>query len=101
MRMTTSERMLAGQVRQHLGRLVRIEVGEHDGDDLRMLEPDQLGHRARVHPLQRLEALAGAADVDAVDDARGLVLAERVDQHLAQELVGADAERGLALDGRA
>ncbi len=39
---------------ENLGRLVRLEVGEHDRDDLRMLEADQLGHGARVHPLQRL-----------------------------------------------
>ena len=31
-------------------------------------------------------------DVDAVDDARGLVLAERIDQHLAQEFIDADAD---------
>ena len=32
--------------------------------------------------------------------ARGLFVAERVDQHLAHEFVAADAERGLALELR-
>ena len=98
MRITTSERMRVGQLREDLGRLVGIEIGEHDRDDLRMLVADELGHGARVHPLERFEALARGPDVDAVDDARGLVFAERIHEHLAQELVRADADGGLLLD---
>ncbi len=65
--------------------------------DLRMFVPDQLGHGARVHPLEGFETLAGGAEVDAFDDARGLVRAECIDEHLAQEVVDADADGRLAL----
>ncbi len=51
-----------------------------------------------IHPLQGFETLGGAADADAVDDAGGFFLAERIDQHLAQEIIRADADRGLVLD---
>ena len=80
--------------------LVGIEVRQHDGDDLRMLVAHQLGDRARVHPLERFEALALAAEADAIHEARGLVVAERIHQHLAHEFVAAHAERGLLLEPR-
>ena len=47
-RITRSERSASGRQRQHFGRLVGIEIREHDGDDLRVLVAHQLGHlRAR------------------------------------------------------
>ncbi len=87
------------QVRQYLRGVIRVEVRQHDGDDLRMLEPDQLGDGLRIHPLQGFQALVGAADVDTVDDAGGFVLAQRIHQHFPEELVGADAHGRLGLDG--
>ena len=96
-RMTRSARMLVRQAGQHFG---ACSGSRYDstmamicGCSLRMSSATC----ARVHPLERLEALALAAEADAIDDAGGLFLAERVDQHLAHEFVAADAERGLAL----
>ena len=63
-----------------------------------MLVANELGDRARVHPLERLEALALAAEPDAIHQRVGFFVAERVDQHLAHEFIAADAERGLALE---
>ena len=51
--------------------------------------------RSRVHPLERFEALAAAVIRMRSMSARGLVVAERVDQHLAHEIVAAHAHRGL------
>src|SRR6201999_1487505 len=36
------------QVRQHFGGLVGLEVGENNGNDLRMLETDQLRYGASI-----------------------------------------------------
>jgi len=39
-----------GQTGEHFRRLVGVEIGEHDGDDLRVLEPDELGTaRESIH----------------------------------------------------
>src|SRR5690606_22862788 len=65
---------------------------------LRMLVTDKLGDGARVHPLQRLEALARPSEKYAIDDTRRLVLSQSIDQHLAQVLVDTHAERRLLLD---
>ena len=81
-----------------LRRVVRIQVGEHDGHDLRVLQADDLRDRTRVHPLQGLQALGVAPEQDAVDEAAGLVLAQGLHEDLADVLVGADAERGLLVD---
>ncbi len=62
-----------------------------------MLVANELGYRARIHPLERLEALALAAETDAIHQRVRLLVAERVDQHLAHEFIAADTERSLAL----
>ncbi len=85
---------------EDFSRLIGIEISQHDGDDLRVLEPDELGDFPRVHPFQRLQPFGRAADVDTVDDAGGFVLAQRVDQHLAQKFLRADPYGRLAFHGR-
>jgi hypothetical protein len=87
-----------GEVPQRLGGLVGLEMRHHDGHDLRMLVADQVGDRARVHPLQHLHARAVAPEQDAVDDAAGLVLAEGLHQHLAHVVIGTDADRRLLVE---
>ena len=82
---------------QHLGGQIRIQVRGDDGQHLRMFLPDDLGNRARVHPLEDVQALALPAHQDAVDDAAGLVLAQGVGQHLADVVVGADLDVGLTI----
>ena len=61
---------------EHLGGLVGIEVGDHDGLDLRVFVTDHVGHGTRLHPLQAVQAAGAAAEEDAVDQVVGLVLAE-------------------------
>src|SRR6187401_1817387 len=63
-----------------------------------MFVADEFRDRARVHPLERIEALALAAEPDAFHERIGFLVAERVDEHLAHELVAADAERSLDLE---
>ena len=55
-----------------------------------MFVAHDLGHGLRVHPLERFEALAAAGDRDAIHECRGLVFAERIDEHLAHEVLAAD-----------
>jgi hypothetical protein len=65
-----------GQVADHFGRLVRIQVGQHQRNDLRVL----LGHHFRdcpaLHPLQGFHTLAGMPKQHAVDQTPGLALAQ-------------------------
>ena len=75
---------------------VGFEVGQDDGDNLRVLEANDLGNRFRVHPLQRFQAVAAAAHQNAVDDAAGLV-AEGFFQHGTNIGIVADTQRGLRL----
>ncbi|MCY1370743.1 hypothetical protein D9M69_578480 [compost metagenome] len=63
-----------------------------------MLVADHVGHRARLHPLQAVQAAGAAAEEDAVDQVAGLVLAEGLGEHAADVAVGADAEAGLVAD---
>jgi len=84
----------------NFGSLIRLEVRQDDGDDLRVFVANELGHRARIHPLERLEALALAAETDAIHERIGLFVAQRADQHPAYEIIATDAERSLALQLR-
>ena len=90
--MIRSERMFSGRKLEHFGGLLGLEVRQHDGDDLRMFVAHQLGDGLRSPSTSALEALALAAEPDAVHQRRGLVVAERIDQHLAHEVVAADAD---------
>ena len=78
MRTSTSLRWRSPKQLQHLGRLVEVQVHQDRGDDLRVLVAHQLGHRARLHPLQAFDAADVAALQDAVEQQVGLVLAERL-----------------------
>ena len=86
------------QLQHHFSGLIRIKVGQHDGDDLRVLVAHQIGNRTGLHPLQRFEALGIAAEQDAVDQARGLVFAECAHQYATHVIVGTDAEAGLGVE---
>ena len=63
-----------------------------------MLVADHIGHGARLHPLQAVQTTGIAAQKDAVDQPAGLVLAQRLSEHLADIAIGADAETGLVAD---
>ncbi len=54
-----------------------------------MLLADDFGNGARLHPLEHVQALVLPAHQDAVDDAASLVFTQRVDEHLADVVVGA------------
>jgi hypothetical protein len=56
MRTITSLRWRSLKQLEHVGHLVELQVHQDRGDDLRVLVAQQLGHRARVHPLQALDA---------------------------------------------
>ncbi|CAI3808043.1 hypothetical protein GLGCALEP_04789 [Pseudomonas sp. MM221] len=86
------------EVAQHFTGLVRVEVGNHDGLDLRVLIADHISYRARLHPLQAVQAAGVATQQDAVDQPIGLVLAQRLVEHLADVGIGAHAQAGLVAD---
>jgi len=86
------------EMTEHFACLIGVEVGHHDGLDLRVFEADHVGHGARLHPLQAVEAAGVAAQQNAVDQAIGLVFAEGRRQHFADVAVRADAEAGLIAD---
>ncbi|MOA24400.1 hypothetical protein D3C78_1450750 [compost metagenome] len=48
------------EITQHFTRLVRVQIGHDNGLDLRVLVPDHVRHRARLHPLEAVQA-AGIA----------------------------------------
>ena len=86
------------EVTEHLGRLVRVEVGDDDGLDLRVLVANHIGNGARLHPLQAVQTTGAAAKENAVDEVARLVLAQRRSEHLADIAVGADTQAGLVAD---
>ncbi|MCY1431436.1 hypothetical protein D9M71_474040 [compost metagenome] len=63
-----------------------------------MLVADHVGHRARLHPLEAVQAAGVATEQDAVDQAVGLVFAQGLGEHLADVAVGANAQAGLVAD---
>ena len=63
-----------------------------------MLVADHVGHCARFHPLEAVQAAGVATQQDAVDQAVGLVFAQGRGEHLANVAVGADAQAGLVAD---
>ena len=85
------------QLPQHLTRLVRIEVYQNGGDDLRMLAFDQLGHRGRVHPFEALDTGVVVVRQDAVDQRAGFVVAQCAGQNITQILIGFRSDRGVLL----
>src|SRR6201996_1741639 len=86
-----------GERLQHARGLVEVEVHQDRRDDLRVFVAQQLGHRAGVHPLERLDAGDVAALQDAVDQQAGLVLAERLAQHGLDVFVGVLHQHVLGL----
>jgi hypothetical protein len=72
---------LLGEQRQNRGRLLRLEMREHDRGDLRMLAGDDLRHGLGVHPLQRLDALAGLPGRHAIEQHIRLLLADCLGEH--------------------
>jgi hypothetical protein len=72
---------LIGQQRQNARALFGLEVREHERRNLRMLAADDLRDRLRLHPLERLDALAGLTGGDTVEQQIGLLLADRLGQN--------------------
>ncbi len=83
---------------QHFAGLVSIQIGDHDGLDLRVLVANDVGDGARFHPLQAVQTAGVATQQDAVDEAVGFVFAQGLSEHLANVAVGADAHAGLVAD---
>ena len=83
---------------QHVRGLPAREVRENRRDDLRMLGFHDLGDRARLHPLQGIDAGRFPALEDSAEQRTGASLAERIGHDLLQVIVRADADRRLALD---
>ncbi len=83
-----------GQLRQHAGGLIGLQIREHHGLDLRMFVADGVGDRARVHPFQTVYSHIATGD-DAVHQAARAVLAQRLDQHVLDVALGAHAQTGL------
>ena len=77
---------------QHIRRPIRFEIGQHDGDDLRMFQTNDVRHGTRLHPLQGIQTLGIASHEDAVQQGAGLVLTQGIDQHLTQVLLTAHAQ---------
>ena len=86
------------EVTEHLGRLVRVEVGDDDGLNLRVLVANHIGNGTRLHPLQAVQATGTATEQDAVDQVARLVLAQRRGEHLADVGIGTHTEAGLVAD---
>ncbi|MNH26614.1 hypothetical protein D3C79_866760 [compost metagenome] len=86
------------EVAQHFASLIGVEVGDHDGLNLRVLEADHIRHRPWLHPLEAVQAAGVAAQQDAVDQAVGLVLAQGLVEHLADITVGPHTQTGLIAD---
>ena len=86
------------EMTKHFTGLVRVQVGNDDGLDLRVFVADHVGHGARFHPLEAVEATGVATQQDAVDQAVGLVFAQGRGEHLADVAVGTDAQAGLVTD---
>jgi hypothetical protein len=84
-----------GEIAQDFAGLVALEVDQDGGDDLRVLVADQFGHRGGVHPLQAFDAGSVLAAQDARQQHRGLVVAQRLGQHLADVFVGVEPDRRI------
>ena len=70
--------------------MVAIQMHHDGGDNLRVFIADHLRHRGGIHPLQAFDARALVALQDAVDQVRGLVVAQRLPQHGTDVLIGID-----------
>ena len=79
---------------QNLGRDRRIEMREHQRDDLRMLVLDQIGDRARIHPLERFEPRALLLRGDPREHVFGAVMAQRLFHDVLDLRTRAEAQRG-------
>ena len=89
---------LLRELAQDLGGLLRLQIGEDDGLDLRVLVLDDAGHLAGIHPLEGVEAAGAGSQDDLIHQVAGLVLPERRHQGLAHEVFAADADVGVFLD---
>src|SRR6478736_264167 len=72
-----------------------VQALERGWNAVDSFETDHLGNGARVHPLQHVQALALATHEDAIDDAVGLLVAQRLGQHLADVVFRTDLDVGL------
>ncbi|KAF1070496.1 MAG: hypothetical protein GAK39_01977 [Variovorax sp.] len=84
-----------GQLHQHGSSLLVLQVHQDGGHDLRMLAAQQFGHRQRVHPFQAFDAGDIAALQDAVDQQRGLVVAQGALEHRAHIAAGVVHQQAL------
>lgn len=89
---------LLRELAQDLGRLLRLQIGEHYGLDLRVFVLDDAGHLTGIHPLERIEAAGTGTKNDLVHQVARLVLAKRGYQCLAHEIFAADTYVGVLLD---
>ena len=74
------------QQREDLPGLLGLEVRQDQSDDLWVLVADELDHSPWLHPLERLETLARASELDLIEHARSLVLTQCIDQRFTDEV---------------
>ena len=71
------------------GGLLRLEVRQHDGGDLRMLAADDLRDCLCFHPLQRLDALPGLPGRHTIEEQVRFLLPHRLGEHAPHEVLRA------------
>ena len=76
-------------------RWVGIEIGKNHRDDLRMLGLDQIGERARILGLHRIDAGRIVAELEAPDEAAGAFRAERLVEHAVEVVLGANPRHAV------
>src|SRR5690606_28993807 len=86
------------KVGQNFGGLVGVEVGHHNGLNLRVFVADQVGHLAGFHPLQGIQTGGVAAQQNTVDQGTGFVVTQRLGKHITDVSIGTQAHTGLAAD---
>jgi hypothetical protein len=84
-----------GQLLEHIGRLVIVQVHQNGGDDLGVFVAQQFGHGQRVHPFQALNARDVAALQDPVNQQCCLVVAQSQFQHRAHIVPGIGDQQTL------
>ncbi len=89
---------LLRELAQDLGGLLRLQIREDDGLDLRVFVLDDAGHLAGIHPLEGIEAAGAGTQDDLVHQVAGLVFAKGRHQGLAHEVFAADTDVGVLLD---
>ena len=83
-----------GQQLEHLARHRRVEVGEHDGGQLRMFVGDHVGDLGRFEPAERFQPAGIVLRRDPGQYAAGFFRAQRAVHHRLDLRLGIEADPG-------